>query len=166
MAVINVGAATETEMKEKKARVEDALHSVRAAVEEGIVPGGGVALLRSTGALDETDVHGDQSTGVDIVRRALQAPLRQIADNAGLEGSLVAQKVNEGEGAYGFNARTEQYEDLVDSGVIDPTKVVRTAMENAASIAGLLLTTEALVTDIPEENEGAAAPDPHHGHMH
>ena len=166
VAVINVGAATETEMKEKKARVEDALHSVRAAVEEGIVPGGGVALLRSTGALDETDVHGDQSTGVDIVRRALQAPLRQIADNAGLEGSLVAQKVNEGEGAYGFNARTEQYEDLVDSGVIDPTKVVRTAMENAASIAGLLLTTEALVTDIPEENEGAAAPDPHHGHMH
>ena len=165
VAVINVGAATETEMKEKKARVEDALHSVRAAVEEGIVPGGGVALLRSLGALDETDVHGDQSTGVDIVRRALQAPLRQIADNAGIEGSLVVQKVNEGEGAYGFNARTEQYEDLVDSGVIDPTKVVRTAMENAASIAGLLLTTEALVTDMPEENEGAA-PAHDHGHMH
>lgn len=165
VAVINVGAATETEMKEKKARVEDALHSVRAAVEEGIVPGGGVALLRSLGALDETDVQGDQSTGVDIVRRALQAPLRQIADNAGLEGSLVAQKVNEGEGAYGFNARTEQYEDLVDSGVIDPTKVVRTAIENAASIAGLLLTTEALVTDMPEENEGAA-PAHDHGHMH
>ena len=165
VAVINVGAATETEMKEKKARVEDALHSVRAAVEEGIVPGGGVALLRSLGALDETDVHGDQSTGVDIVRRALQAPLRQIADNAGVEGSLVVQKVNEGEGAYGFNARTEQYEDLVDSGVIDPTKVVRTAMENAASIAGLLLTTEALVTDMPEENEGAA-PAHDHGHMH
>ena len=165
VAVINVGAATETEMKEKKARVEDALHSVRAAVEEGIVPGGGVALLRSISALDETDVQGDQSTGVDIVRRALQAPLRQIADNAGLEGSLVAQKVNEGEGAYGFNARTEQYEDLVDSGVIDPTKVVRTAMENAASIAGLLLTTEALVTDKPEENQGAAHVDDH-GHMH
>ena len=165
VAVINVGAATETEMKEKKARVEDALHSVRAAVEEGIVPGGGVALLRSLGALDETDVHGDQSTGVDIVRRALQAPLRQIADNAGLEGSLVVQKVNEGEGAYGFNARTEQYENLVDSGVIDPTKVVRTAIENAASIAGLLLTTEALVTDMPEENEGAA-PAHDHGHMH
>ena len=165
VAVINVGAATETEMKEKKARVEDALHSVRAAVEEGIVPGGGVALLRSLGALDETDVHGDQSTGVDIVRRALQAPLRQIADNAGLEGSLVVQKVNEGEGAYGFNARTEQYEDLVDSGVIDPTKVVRTAIENAASIAGLLLTTEALVTDMPEENQGAAHVDDH-GHMH
>ena len=165
VAVINVGAATETEMKEKKARVEDALHSVRAAVEEGIVPGGGVALLRSLGALDETDVQGDQSTGVDIVRRALQAPLRQIADNAGVEGSLVVQKVNEGEGAYGFNARTEQYEDLVDSGVIDPTKVVRTAMENAASIAGLLLTTEALVTDMPEENQGAAHVDDH-GHMH
>ena len=165
VAVINVGAATETEMKEKKARVEDALHSVRAAVEEGIVPGGGVALLRSISALDETDVHGDQNTGVDIVRRALQAPLRQIADNAGLEGSLVAQKVNEGEGAYGFNARTEQYEDLVDSGVIDPTKVVRTAIENAASIAGLLLTTEALVTDKPEENQGAAHVDDH-GHMH
>ena len=165
VAVINVGAATETEMKEKKARVEDALHSVRAAVEEGIVPGGGVALLRSLGALDETNVHGDQSTGVDIVRRALQAPLRQIADNAGVEGSLVVQKVNEGEGAYGFNARTEQYEDLVDSGVIDPTKVVRTAMENAASIAGLLLTTEALVTDMPEENQGAAHVDDH-GHMH
>ncbi len=165
VAVINVGAATETEMKEKKARVEDALHSVRAAVEEGIVPGGGVALLRSLGALDETNVHGDQSTGVDIVRRALQAPLRQIADNAGVEGSLVVQKVNEGEGAYGFNARTEQYEDLVDSGVIDPTKVVRTAIENAASIAGLLLTTEALVTDMPEENQGAAHMDDH-GHMH
>lgn len=165
VAVINVGAATETEMKEKKARVEDALHSVRAAVEEGIVPGGGVALLRSTGSLDETNVHGDQQTGVDIVRRALQAPLRQIADNTGLEGSLVVQKVNEGEGAYGFNARTEQYEDLVDSGVIDPTKVVRTAMENAASIAGLLLTTEALVTDMPEENPGAAHVDDH-GHMH
>jgi len=165
VAVINVGAATETEMKEKKARVEDALHSVRAAVEEGIVPGGGVALLRSLGALDETDVQGDQSTGVDIVRRALQAPLRQIADNAGIEGSLVVQKVKEGEGAYGFNARTEQYEDLVQAGVIDPTKVVRTAMENAASIAGLLLTTEALVTDIPEENEGAA-PAHDHGHMH
>ncbi len=167
VAVINVGAATETEMKEKKARVEDALHSVRAAVEEGIVPGGGVALLRSLGALDETQasVHGDQKTGVDIVRRALQAPLRQIADNAGLEGSLVVQKVNEGEGAYGFNARTEQYEDLVQAGVLDPTKVVRIAIENAASIAGLLLTTEALVTDKPEENQ-AAAPAHDHGHMH
>lgn len=164
VAVINVGAATETEMKEKKARVEDALHSVRAAVEEGIVPGGGVALIRSIGALDETSVRGDRQTGVDIVRRALQSPMRQIADNAGLEGSLVVQKVSEGEGAFGFNARTEQYEDLVDAGVIDPTKVVRTAMENAASIAGLLLTTEALVTDMPEENQDVAHDD--HGHMH
>lgn len=164
VAVINVGAATETEMKEKKARVEDALHSVRAAVEEGIVPGGGVALIRSIGALDETSVQGDRQTGVDIVRRALQSPMRQIADNAGLEGSLVVQKVSEGEGAFGFNARTEQYEDLVDAGVIDPTKVVRTAMENAASIAGLLLTTEALVTDMPEENQDIAHDD--HGHMH
>ena len=164
VAVINVGAATETEMKEKKARVEDALHSVRAAVEEGIVPGGGVALIRSIGALDETSVRGDRQTGVDIVRRALQSPMRQIADNAGLEGSLVVQKVSEGEGAFGFNARTEQYEDLVDAGVIDPTKVVRTAMENAASIAGLLLTTEALVTDMPEENQDIAHDD--HGHMH
>lgn len=164
VAVINVGAATETEMKEKKARVEDALHSVRAAVEEGIVPGGGVALIRSIGALAETSVQGDRQTGVDIVRRALQSPMRQIADNAGLEGSLVVQKVSEGEGAFGFNARTEQYEDLVDAGVIDPTKVVRTAMENAASIAGLLLTTEALVTDMPEENQDVAHDD--HGHMH
>ena len=164
VAVINVGAATETEMKEKKARVEDALHSVRAAVEEGIVPGGGVALIRSIGALDATSVRGDRQTGVDIVRRALQSPMRQIADNAGLEGSLVVQKVSEGEGAFGFNARTEQYEDLVDAGVIDPTKVVRTAMENAASIAGLLLTTEAMVTDMPEENQDVAHDD--HGHMH
>ena len=165
VAVINVGAATETEMKEKKARVEDALHSVRAAVEEGIVPGGGVALLRSIGALGEAHAQGDRQTGVDIVRRALQSPMRQIADNAGLEGSLVVQKVSEGEGAFGFNARTEQYEDLVAAGVIDPTKVVRTAMENAASIAGLLLTTEALVTDMPEENQDAA-PAHDHGHMH
>ncbi len=165
VAVINVGAATETEMKEKKARVEDALHSVRAAVEEGIVPGGGVALLRSIGALAEAQAQGDRQTGVDIVRRALQSPMRQIADNAGLEGSLVVQKVSEGEGAFGFNARTEQYEDLVAAGVIDPTKVVRTAMENAASIAGLLLTTEALVTDMPEENQDAA-PAHDHGHMH
>ena len=165
VAVINVGAATETEMKEKKARVEDALHSVRAAVEEGIVPGGGVALLRSIGALGAAQAQGDRQTGVDIVRRALQSPMRQIADNAGLEGSLVVQKVSEGEGAFGFNARTEQYEDLVAAGVIDPTKVVRTAMENAASIAGLLLTTEALVTDMPEENQDAA-PAQDHGHMH
>ena len=167
VAVINVGAATETEMKEKKARVEDALHAVRAAVEEGIVPGGGVALVRSLGALDKTrsNARGDQKTGIDIVRRALEAPLRQIADNTGAEGSLVVQKVMEGEGAFGFNARTEQYEDLVKAGVIDPTKVVRAALENAASIAGLLLTTEALITDKPEEKHDAGH-DHHHGHMH
>ena len=168
VAVINVGAATETEMKEKKARVEDALHAVRAAVEQGIVPGGGVALVRSVGSLEKarSSVRGDQKTGVDIVRRALEAPLRQISDNAGVEGSLVVQKVSEGEGAFGFNARNEEYEDLVKAGVIDPTKVVRTAIENASSIAGLLLTTEALVTDKPEENADAGHGHDHHGHMH
>jgi len=168
VAVINVGAATETEMKEKKARVEDALHAVRAAVEEGIVPGGGVALVRSLGALDKarSGVRGDQKTGVDIVRRALQAPLRQIANNAGVEGSLVVQRVGEAEGAFGFNARTEQYEDLIKAGVLDPTKVVRTAIENASSISGLLLTTEALVTDKPEEKSDAGQGHDHHGHMH
>jgi len=167
VAVINVGAATETEMKEKKARVEDALHAVRAAVEEGIVVGGGVALVRSLSALDKTrsSARGDQKTGVDIVRRALKIPLRQIAENTGAEGSLVVQKVMEGKGAFGFNARTEQYEDLVKAGVIDPTKVVRVAIENASSIAGLLLTTEALVTDKPEEDEDAG-PAHDHGHMH
>ncbi len=167
VAVINVGAATETEMKEKKARVEDALHAVRAAVEEGIVVGGGVALVRSLSALDKTrlSARGDQKTGVDIVRRALETPLRQIAENTGAEGSLVVQKVMEGKGAFGFNARTEQYEDLVKAGVIDPTKVVRVAIENASSIAGLLLTTEALVTDKPEEDEDAG-PAHDHGHMH
>ena len=138
VAVIDVGAATETEMKEKKARVEDALHATRAAVEEGMVPGGGVALVRSVDALDSTrsQVRGDQKTGVDIVKRALEEPLRQIANNAGAEGSLVVQEVEGKEGAYGFNAQTEIYEDLVQAGVIDPTKVVRTAIENAASIAG------------------------------
>ena len=168
VAVINVGAATETEMKEKKARVEDALHAVRAAVEEGTVPGGGVALVRSIDALDKArlSVRGDQKTGVDIVRRALEAPLRQISDNVGVEGSLVVQKVVGGEGAFGFNARTEDYGDLVKAGVIDPTKVVRTAIENASSIAGLLLTTEALVTDKPEEKEDAGHGHDHHGHMH
>ena len=167
VAVINVGAPTETEMKEKKARVEDALHAVRAAVEEGIVVGGGVALVRSLSALDKTrsSARGDQKTGVDIVRRALETPLRQIAENTGAEGSLVVQKVMEGKGAFGFNARTEQYEDLVKAGVIDPTKVVRVAIENASSIAGLLLTTEALVTDKPEEDEDAG-PAHDHGHMH
>ncbi len=160
VAVINVGAATETEMKEKKARVEDALHATRAAVEEGIVPGGGVSLVRAAAALDKTrkDARGDEKTGVDIVRRALEEPLRQIANNAGVEGALVVQKVAGGEGAFGFNADTEVYEDLVKAGVIDPTKVTRSALENAASIAGLLLTTEVLVAEIPEETPPAPAP--------
>jgi chaperonin GroEL len=160
VAVINVGAATETEMKERKARVEDALHATRAAVEEGIVAGGGVALLRSIDALEKARaaVKGDQKVGVDIVRRALEEPMRQIADNAGHEGSLVVQRVREAEGANGFNAQSEKYEDLVKAGVIDPTKVVRIAIENASSIAGLLLTTEALVTEIPEEEKPPPAP--------
>jgi len=167
VAVINVGAATETEMKEKKARVEDALHAVRAAVEEGIVPGGGVALVRAIDGLDKIrgQVKGDQKTGVDIVRRSLESPMRQIATNAGEEGSLVVQKVREGRGAYGYNARTETYEDMVKAGVTDPTKVVRAALENAASIAGLLLTTEALVTEKPAEKEDDGHGH-HHGHMH
>jgi len=163
VAVINVGAATETEMKEKKARVEDALHAVRAAVEEGIVPGGGVALVRCIDILDKvrSQVKGDQKTGVDIVRRSLEAPMRQIATNAGEEGSLVVQKVREGKGAFGYNARTEVYEDMVKAGVTDPTKVVRAAIENASSIAGLMLTTEALVTEKPQEKD-----DHDHGHHH
>ncbi len=167
VAVINVGAATETEMKEKKARVEDALHAVRAAVEEGIVPGGGVALLRCAEALDKTrsSVKGDQKTGVDIVLRALESPMRQIAANAGFEGSLVVQRIREEKGAFGFNARTEEYGDLVKAGVIDPTKVVRSAIENASSIAGLLLTTEAMVTEKPEEKKNDGH-NHHHGHSH
>ena len=166
VAVVNVGAATETEMKEKKARVEDALHATRAAVEEGIVPGGGVALVRCMASLDtvRSRVRGDQKTGVDLLNKALEAPLRKIADNAGHEGSLVVQRVKEGDGAFGFNALTETYEDLIESGVADPTKVVRSAVENAASIAGLLLTTETLVTEVPEEEK---EPQGHgHGHDH
>ena len=167
VAVVNVGAATETEMKEKKARVEDALHATRAAVEEGVVAGGGVALLRCIDALDKTrsQVKGDQKVGVEIVARALEEPMRQIAENAGLEGSLVVERVKEGKGAFGFNAQIEEYEDLAASGVIDPTKVVRTAIENAASIAGLLLTTEALVTEMPEKDK-PAAPAPPGGGMY
>ncbi|MFT5367266.1 MAG: chaperonin GroEL [Candidatus Latescibacterota bacterium] len=162
VAIINVGAATETEMKEKKARVEDALHATRAAVEEGIVPGGGVALIRACAALEKTrkDARGDEKTGVDIVRRALEEPLRQIAANAGVEGALVVQRVAAGEGAFGYNADTDTYEDLIKAGVPDPTKVTRTALENAASIAGLLLTTEALIADIPEPEPPAAAGPP------
>ena len=164
VAVIAVGAPTETEMKEKKARVEDALHATRAAVEEGIVPGGGVALVRSIAALDSlTGETEGETTGVRIVRRALEEPMRQIADNAGHEGAVVVEIVSEGEGAYGFNAQSEEYGDLVATGVIDPTKVVRTALSNAASIATLLLTTDALVAEEPEEEEEAAAS---HGHAH
>lgn len=164
VAVLKIGAATEPEMKEKKARVEDALHATRAAIEEGIVPGGGVALIRSISALDGTDTDNeDQMIGVNIVRRALEEPLRQIAANAGGEGSIVAQKVKEGENDFGFNARTEEYEALVSAGVIDPTKVVRAALENASSVSGLLLTTEAVVADRPEP-KGAGGGGEHHDH--
>jgi chaperonin GroEL len=152
VAVINVGAATETEMKEKKALVEDALHATRAAVEEGIVPGGGVALVRAQDKLAGLSMdREDEQIGVQILQRALEHPIRQIASNAGVEGSIVVQTVREGKGAFGYNAQTEEYEDLVKAGVIDPTKVVRTALQNAASIAGLLLTTEAVVVEMPEE---------------
>ena len=161
VAVINVGAATETEMKEKKALVEDALHATRAAVEEGIVTGGGVALIRAQQALGDfnLDAH-DEQVGVDILRRALEAPIRQIASNSGAEGSIVVAKVRDGEGAFGYNAQTDEYEDLVKAGVIDPTKVVRSALQNAASIAGLLLTTEAVVVEKPEEAGAAPAMPP------
>jgi chaperonin GroEL len=158
VAVINVGAATETEMKEKKARVEDAMHATKAAVEEGIVPGGGVALLRSQKALDKIKVEGDEAVGVQIVRRALEEPLREIVNNAGLEGSIVVEKVRDLATTKGFNAETMQYEDLVKAGVVDPTKVVRHALQNAASVAGLLLTTEALVSEIPDESDAAGMP--------
>ncbi|MEL6445463.1 MAG: chaperonin GroEL [Bacteroidota bacterium] len=151
VAVLKIGAATEVEMKEKKARVEDALHATRAAVEEGIVPGGGVALVRAIASLDGVDaINEDQRIGVNIIRRALEEPLRQIAGNAGLEGSIVVQKVKEGEGSFGFNARTEEYGDLIEQGVIDPTKVTRTALQNAASVSALLLTTESVIADKPE----------------
>ncbi len=151
VAVLRIGAATEPEMKEKKARVEDALHATRAAIEEGIVPGGGVAFLRGVAGLDGLEVDNeDQTIGVSIVRRALEEPLRQISANAGLEGSIVVQKVLEGEGDFGFNAQTEEYGSMIEAGVIDPTKVSRTALENAASVSGLLLTTESVIADKPE----------------
>ncbi|MEO5825277.1 MAG: chaperonin GroEL [Gemmatimonadales bacterium] len=156
VAVINVGAATETEMKEKKARVEDALHATRAAVEEGIVPGGGVALLRSQSALDKVDVSGDEKIGVNIIRRAIEEPIRAIAANAGVEGSIVVARVKEStEKAFGYNAATDVYEDMMAAGVIDPTKVTRTALQNAASIAGLLLTTECVVVERKEDKASA-----------
>jgi chaperonin GroEL len=159
VAVVKVGAATETEMKEKKARVEDALHATRAAIEEGVVPGGGVALIRAQGALDglEKDLPADQAAGVSIIRRSVEEPLRRIAENAGVEGSIVVDKVKNGKGAFGFNARTEVYEDLIKAGVIDPTKVVRSALQNAASVSGLLLTTEAMIADKPEKKAAGGA---------
>jgi len=160
VAVINVGAATEVEMKEKKARVEDALHATRAAVEEGIVVGGGVALLRSVDAVGKVKADRDISVGVDIVKKALKEPAKQIANNTGTEGSIVVMKTLELPDDEGFNAAKEEYENLVQAGVIDPTKVVRTALENAASISSLLLTTEAIVTELPEEQPAAPAVPP------
>jgi len=161
VAVIKVGAPTEIAMKEKKARVEDALNATRAAVEEGIVPGGGVVLIRALPALDKVRASGDDKIGLDIVRRALEEPIRQIAENAGVEGSIVVQKVKDGSGAFGFNAESEEYEDLLAAGIIDPTKVTRVALQNAASIAGLMVTTECMVTEIPEKEK--TPPMPPHG---
>ena len=167
VAVINVGAATETEMKEKKALVEDALHATRAAVEEGIVPGGGVALLRAQTALDKLELERhDEQVGVDILRRALESPIRQIAANSGAEASIVVAKVREGKGGFGYNAQTDEYEDLVKAGVIDPTKVVRSALQNAASIASLLLTTEAVIVEMPEDDKPAMPGGPDMGGMY
>jgi chaperonin GroEL len=172
VAVLYIGAATEVEMKEKKARVEDALHATRAAVEEGIVPGGGVALVRmiksllpGPGGINDNLLKGDVGVGVSIIRRCLEEPLRQITSNAGLEPGVILAKVLDGEGDFGFNARTEQYENLYASGIIDPTKVTRSALENAASIAGLLLTTECVITDEPEEGAPAMGGNPGMGGM-
>ena len=158
VAVINVGAATETEMKEKKARVEDALHATRAAVEEGIVPGGGVALIRAQKALDSLTLEGDELIGLQIVRRAIEQPLRTLADNAGKEGALIVAEVKKRKGNEGYNVATGDYEDLIKAGVVDPAKVTRSALQNASSISGLLLTTEALVTEIPEKEKAPAMP--------
>ena len=161
VAVINVGAATETEMKEKKARVEDALHATRAAVEEGIVAGGGVALLRTSKAIDSLKLEGDEAIGAQIVRRAIESPIRMLCANAGVEGAVVVGQIIANKGNYGYNVATGDYEDLVKAGVVDPTKVTRTALQNAASVAGLLLTTECMITEIPEKKE---APAGGHGH--
>jgi len=160
VAVINVGAATETEMKEKKARVEDALHATRAAVEEGIVAGGGVAFIRSQKALDNLKLQGDEQTGLEIVRRAVEAPLRQLADNAGQEGALIVQEVKKRSGNEGYDVAANQYTDLLKAGIVDPTKVARSALQNASSISGLLLTTEALVTELPEKEKPLPAGGP------
>ena len=166
VAVVNVGAATEVEMKEKKARFEDALAATRAAIEEGIVPGGGIALLRAAASLGNLGLDGDQETGLNIIRRSLLSPVRAIAENAGMEGSVVVAKVQEGEGNFGFNAATTEYGDMLEEGILDPTKVVRSALQNASSIAGLLLTTETLITEIEEPPGMAEAADPHAGHLH
>ena len=162
VAVVNVGAATETEMKEKKARVEDALHATRAAVEEGIVPGGGTALIRAQAAVGDLGLTGDELTGAGIVARAVEAPLRQLAANAGREGALIVERVKHGKGNEGYNVATDTYEDLIASGVVDPTKVTRSALQNAASISGLLLTTECVITDLPAKEESGGG----HGHDH
>jgi len=163
VAVVNVGAATETEMKEKKGRVEDALHATRAAVEEGIVPGGGVALLRTIPRVEALKLEGDEKIGVDIIKRALEEPIRQIAQNSGVEGVVVAQKVKDEKDAFGYNAETGEYTDLIKAGVIDPVKVVRLAIQNAASIAGLMLTTEAVVCELPEKEKMPPMPPSPHG---
>ncbi len=165
VAVINVGAATETEMKEKKARVEDALHATRAAVEEGIVPGGGVALIRAQAALGDLKLVGDEKTGAEIVARAIEAPLRQLAANAGVEGALIVAEVKKGKGNQGYNVATGKYEDLIKAGVVDPAKVTRSALQHAASISGLLLTTECLIADIPKEEKADAGHSHDHGGM-
>ncbi len=162
VAVINVGAATETEMKEKKARVEDALHATRAAVEEGIVPGGGVALIRAQAAIGDLGLKGDEKTGAEIIARAIEAPLRQLAANAGVEGALIVSEVKKGSGNHGYNVATGEYVDLIKAGVVDPAKVTRSALQNAASISGLLLTTECLIADLPKEEKADAG----HGHDH
>ncbi|MGB0154835.1 MAG: chaperonin GroEL [Verrucomicrobiales bacterium] len=163
VAVINVGAATETEMKEKKARVEDALHATRAAVEEGIVPGGGTALIRAQGGVGDLGLEGDEATGADIIMRAIEAPLRQLSANAGREGALIVEHVKNESGNVGYNVATDTYEDLVAGGVVDPTKVTRSALQNAASISGLLLTTECLISDLPEPEAAGEAHSHDHG---
>ena len=165
VAVINVGAATETEMKEKKARVEDALHATRAAVEEGIVPGGGVALIRAQASIGDLGLSGDEKTGAEIVARAIEAPLRQLAANAGVEGALIVAEVKKGTGNHGYNVATAKYEDLIKAGVVDPAKVTRSALQNAASISGLLLTTECLIADIPKEEKAEGGHQHDHGGM-
>ena len=164
VAVINVGAATETEMKEKKARVEDALHATRAAVEEGIVAGGGTALIRAQAAIGDLGLTGDEATGAGIVARAVESPLRQLVANAGREAALIVEQVKKGKGGEGYNVATDKFEDLIASGVVDPTKVTRTALQNAASISGLLLTTEALITDLPAKEPAGGGGG--HGHDH